>query len=303
MKRLQADGSLERRALVLETELGRLLAVMSREGSTLSPVLRDGWDATPLGRVLARDDMLVTDHHVALLGHVTPTELRTRLTSTDAANGFGNRFLWLAVRRQRLVPFPQSPKRLVQGIWPPLARALALAQERGVMDWTPDAAVAWEAFYAEHVSRPRIGLLGALTSRAEAQVTRLALIYALSDGAPVVDVPHLAAARAVWDYAEASTRHIFGDSTGNRHADYLLRLLRHEDDGLDWKTAKSELGVRTGAELQEAVDLLEAVGAVVVELVGRPGGGRRRRVVRLAEGAKGAKGAKETAPAHREGQE
>ena len=30
---------------------------------------------------------------------------------TDAANGFGNRFIWLAVRRTRLVPFPMSPGR------------------------------------------------------------------------------------------------------------------------------------------------------------------------------------------------
>jgi hypothetical protein len=293
MKRLRADGATENRALVLETELGRLLAVMNREGSTLSPILRDGWDGTPLGRVLARDDMLVEDHHVALLGHITPRELRAKLTSTDAANGFGNRFLWMTVRRQRLVPFPQAPDGLVRGIWPPLARAVAHAQEQRVIDWTPAAADTWEAFYAEHVSRPRLGLIGALTARAEAQVTRLALIYALADGADAVDAPHLAAAREVWRYAEASARHIFGDSTGSRHADVLLRWLRAGDE-YTWKDAKQALGLRTAADLEEVVELL--VSADLAELVERPrpDGGRPARVIR----AKGAKGAKDAAPAH-----
>jgi hypothetical protein len=46
---LKRNEGTEHRALVLETELGRLLSVMAREGSTLSPTLRDA-----LGRRTAR---------------------------------------------------------------------------------------------------------------------------------------------------------------------------------------------------------------------------------------------------------
>jgi len=94
------------RALIFESEFARLLAVMGREGSTLSATIRDGWDGVPLGRFLARESSIVLRHHVGLVGHVTSVELRTRLTGTDAANGYGNRHLWLAVRRTRLLPFP-----------------------------------------------------------------------------------------------------------------------------------------------------------------------------------------------------
>lgn len=37
---------------------------------------------------------------------------------------------------------------------------------------------------------------------------------------------HLAAAEAVWDCAERSTRYLFGDSTGDPLADYIRGYLR-----------------------------------------------------------------------------
>jgi len=72
----------------------------------------------------------------------------------------------------------------------------------------------WTGIYtALAVGAP--GLLGEITNRAEAQVIRLALIYALLDRARQIDVVHLDAALAVWRFCEASARHIFGDTQGN----------------------------------------------------------------------------------------
>ena len=51
---------------------------------------------------------------------------------------------------------------------------------------------------------------------------RLALIYALLDCSPQIEVPHLAAALAVWDFCDRSTRFIFGESVGDRVADRIL---------------------------------------------------------------------------------
>jgi hypothetical protein len=117
-------------------------------------------------------------------------------------------------------------------------------------------------------------------ARAEAQVVRLALVYALLDRSPVVDTPHLAAATALWRYAERSAAHVFGRSTGNRHADALLRILR--DGPLGREAAKRELGIRTAADLQDAIDLLRQIGAVETVRVARAGGGRPAEVLRLA---------------------
>jgi hypothetical protein len=271
----------EPRALVMESEFGRLLTVMGREGSTLSPVVRDAWDGVPMGRVLAREQSIVHSHHVGVVAHVTPVELRAKLSGTDAANGFGNRFIWLAVRRTRLVPFPVSPIEHVDpGLFDAVGAAIAEAQAPGEVPWSPEASDAWEDVYLELSMRRPYGLLAAMTARTEAQIVRLALVYALLDRSPVIDVPHLRAARALWDYAERSVRHVFGDSTGDRHADALRAQLA--DGPLQWEDAKRALGVRSAAELESAVALLESLGIAERTKVRLATSKRPATVIRLA---------------------
>jgi hypothetical protein len=69
-------------------------------------------------------------------------------------------------------------------------------------------------------------LIGAILGRAEAQVMRLACLYALLDHSTVIHADHLLAALALWEYSEASARYIFGDALGDPIADELLRGLR-----------------------------------------------------------------------------
>jgi hypothetical protein len=93
---------------------------------------------------------------------------------------------------------------------------------------TEAAAKAWEAAYPE-LSADRPGLLGSVIARAEAQVIRLALVYALLDCTHRIDVVHLEAAMAVWAYCEESATRIFGDSLGDPVADEILIALRRSD--------------------------------------------------------------------------
>jgi hypothetical protein len=69
-------------------------------------------------------------------------------------------------------------------------------------------------------------------SRAEAQVTRLSLLYALLDESPTIRAEHLQAALALWEYCEASVRYIFGDAIGDPVADAILNALRSAAEGL-----------------------------------------------------------------------
>lgn len=249
----------EERALIIETEFGRLLRAMARDGSTLSPTVRDAWDGMPLGRFLSRGGILVRRHHVGALGHITPVELRERLTDVDAANGFGNRIVWVAVRRRQLVPFPVPPGRLVAPFVDRFASALAFAQKPAIVQFTPSARERWAAFY--RAIQPRPGITGALLARAEAHVARLALGYANLDRSSAIDLCHLQAAEALWAYSERSVVHIFGDSTGNRDADDILSVLE-AGDAHSKSELRSETGIRSGPRLQRAVDLLVEQGRV-----------------------------------------
>jgi hypothetical protein len=83
----------------------------------------------------------------------------------------------------------------------------------------------WREVY-EELSDGKPGLLGAVTSRAEAQVMRLACLYALLDCSQKIRRVHLEAALALWRYCEDSVRFIFGDSLGDPVADEILRALK-----------------------------------------------------------------------------
>lgn len=94
-----------------------------------------------------------------------------------------------------------------------------------------EARAIWHAVYAE-LSEGQSGMLGAITARAEAQVMRLALIYALLDMSAVISAAHLRAALAVWEYAEASAEYIFGSRMGDPAADSILDALKRNPNGL-----------------------------------------------------------------------
>ena len=97
-------GIVDKRLCVVEGEFASPLRVMTREGNTLSEVLRGAWDDGVLGSLTKNQRARATGAHVSLVGHITKDELLRYFDSTEAANGFGNRILWLRVQRSKLKP-------------------------------------------------------------------------------------------------------------------------------------------------------------------------------------------------------
>src|SRR4030095_14980348 len=77
---------------------------MAREGNTLSPVIRCAWDSGDLRTMVKNSPAKATGAHISIIGHITRDELRRLLTQTESANGFANRFCWLAVKRSKCLP-------------------------------------------------------------------------------------------------------------------------------------------------------------------------------------------------------
>jgi len=220
------EGVTDKRLLAYEAELASLLKVMSREGNTLSPVIRQAWDGGRLRTLTKNSPLKATDAHISMIGHITRTELLRRLTETEAANGFTNRFLWLLVRRSKLLPFGGEWFKVYKA---PLQRRLASALEFGngpmEITWGESAKRGWVNIYGP-LSEGKPGMFGAVTGRSEAQVMRLAALYAVLDESDEIEVQHLEAALALWEYAEASARNTFGHTTGDPLADDIVVALR-----------------------------------------------------------------------------
>ena len=220
----------DKRLLVSESEFTGILKVAGRDGSTLSEVIRKAWDTGDLHNPTKGNPGKATGAHISIIGHITRDELIRTLEETDKANGFANRFLWCCVRRARLLPEGGSLREddLIP-ISGKIAEALVFARGVEEMRRDPDARQVWRDEYAK-LSEGKPGMLGAITSRAEAQVTRLSLIYALLDKSAVVYPYHLRAALEVWRYCEDSARYIFGDSIGDRIADTIFAALRESGE-------------------------------------------------------------------------
>ncbi len=225
-------GVTDKRLLVQESEYASVLRVAGRDGNTLSALLRDAWDKGRLQTMTKNSAAKATGAHVSLIGHVTADELRRELSSTEAANGFANRFLWLCARRSK--ELPEGGSLQPEALYPlavRLSAAIDAARQTGELRRDDAARALWHDVYHD-LSEGEPGLAGAVTSRGEAQTMRLALLYALLDGSECIRRAHLVAALALWEYVQDSARYIFGDTLGDPIADDILRALRTRPDGM-----------------------------------------------------------------------
>jgi hypothetical protein len=255
-------GVTDKRLMIVEPEFAGALAVMERPGNTLSPVLRNAWDGLVLSTITKNSPLRATGAHISITAHITEDELRARLTRTDAASGFGNRFLYPLVKRSKFLPFGGSLEESeIKILSARLEETIKSARVGKQITMTQGAREHWEAVYKD-LSAAQSGLLGAVTARAEAQSVRLAMIYALIDGRTEIDVDHLKAALAIWEYCEASAARIFGQSLGDPVADEILRALQQAGaNGLTRTAIRDLFGRhRTGDRIGAALALLMTNG-------------------------------------------
>jgi hypothetical protein len=267
-------GEIDKRLLVFEAEFASVLKMVARDGNTLSPVVRCAWDGKPLQALTKNSPARATGAHIAIVGHVTRDELVRLLNATEAANGFLNRYLLFCVRRSKLLP---EGGRIDEIDWEPLLTrlraAIDTARRAGRLSFDEHARRRWWELYPQ-LTEPEAGLAGAVCARAEAHVVRLALLYALLDQAQQIQLPHLESALALWEYAAASARWVFGDSLGDPLADEIYRALLEEPDGLTRSQVRDLFSRnRRSKDIGQALDRLAASGRIHAERLhqrGRP---------------------------------
>ncbi|MBT9586058.1 DUF3987 domain-containing protein [bacterium] len=258
-----SEVSNRKRQLILEVEFAHVLKVQGREGSTLSPIMRTGWDGGPISNRTKFTSVTATGHHLSLIGHITGKELRDLTKGVEIANGNANRFIHVAVKRSQFLPeggalTDQDVVNLGRKLRACIERAKQLGQVPVIRD--QEAKWLWGQIYRD-LSEGLPGLSGSLLARGEAHVVRLSLLYALLDGSSMVRKEHLLAALAVWDYSVASVRYFFGDRLGNPLADNILSELRARQAGLT-RTEISKLlhGNKSSSDIGRALQFLEEQG-------------------------------------------
>lgn len=221
------QGVEDKRLFVIESEFASVLQVMGRDRSTLGAVLRNAWDGSPLGTMTRTSALRATGHHIAIAGHITAEELRGLLAERDALSGFGNRFIWVCVRRSKLLPLggAEDDNELL-ALADVLRQTIEAARAIGRITMNSQAVAAWVEIYGS-LATDEPGVIGGLLSRSEATIQRLAAIYAALDASPQITHRHLEAALALWKYVESSIRHVFGTAPKvlNKYKPMILAAL------------------------------------------------------------------------------
>lgn len=266
-------GEDDKRLLVIEPEMASVFMAAERAGSTLSATIRRAWDSPVLLSPMTKTARVeATDPHISLVCHITGEELNRVMSDTAAANGFANRFLWVCTRRSKCLPDGGAHVNIDE-MANRIRVAIERAQNLNELKRDDAARAIWHKVYAE-LSDGKPGLLGAVTSRAESQVMRLALIFAALDGSSAIRDVHLLAGLAIWTYCFESARWIFGDLLGDPLADEILAALRSRPEGMSLTEIRDHFGRnQKGAAIGQALAVLSEHGRAKPtkkETAGRP---------------------------------
>lgn len=180
-------------------------------------------------------------------------------------NGFANRFLVVCAKRARLLPDGGS---LTDNDFETLAEKLKLAidaaRKTSRMTRSEEARKLWREVYPK-LSGDRAGNFGAITSRAEAHVLRLSIIYAAMDGSSQIELAHLKAALECWRYCQDSALYIWGDFTQGGLAEKIrIALAGAGEQGLTRSQINGALGGRvTVKEFEPELQKMVSVGEII----------------------------------------
>ena len=286
----------DKRLLAFESELSGVFRKGSREGSSLTAVMRQAWETGDLRSLAKNAPDRATGAHVSIIGHIVPEEARRYLSESEVAGGLGNRFLWAFIRRSKELP---DGGRLAPEVLADLTQrtryAVDLACSIGEVKRDEEAGALFRTAYSG-LSKPTPGLLGAMLARGPAQVVRLSLLYALADRSLTVRRPHLEAALALWSYCADSVRYVFGEAMGDPTADRILSFLRTRGRTGAVKTEIHRLALKGhggAAKMNEALRTLEGAGLAHRRTDAVPADKPHRPAERWFAGANEAKQAEE----------
>jgi hypothetical protein len=275
-------GTEDKRLIVVEEELGSVMAAMMRRDSRLAGIIKDAWGGKRLA-IMTKEPYRASYSHVVIIGHVTPGEFRARVRKVDLVSGTWNRFLPVYVERRKLVALPNgmADTKLAE-YGKRFAHCIDRAMLKRGIGLDEQAAELWRReIYpqlAEAADDP--GPVADFIQRSAPYTRRLAALNAALDDRQTATIAHLRAAYAEVTYAAASARYALDGSPRDARLDKLLRAVTEAGiSGLD-RTQASALF--SGHAKRNELDALWRAAAARdgLEEVIEQTGGRPRTILR-----------------------
>lgn len=191
--------------LLYITELSALKANAVRKGtSTINDRLIEAWD-TPhrLENLSKGSPKAAVNPYLSIIAATQPGRLASGMTAEDIHSGFANRWLYIAGDGKPPIPRPPDLDRSrAWGMYLALYRQIERYPEGSSLRMDADASACWDAWYVRH-RQPRQWTEdeSAMRVRHADLIQKVALIYAVSEGADVIAPRHLEPAIALIDWS------------------------------------------------------------------------------------------------------
>ncbi len=278
-------GTLDKRLLVIETEMATVMAACGREGSKLPGILRQAWDGERLS-TMNRKRIVASSNHIAIIGHISPREFRAKIKDADMAGGTWNRYLPFYVERRRRIPLPKGLDEETQ--LPTLAKQLgeAVTSARGVgsVQLNLEASKLWaDELYEEFTEFDEDTAAADFVQRAAPYCRRIAALHTVLDGRALTTAEDLRAAAHLVRYSIASARYVLDPAPRDLKLDKLRRAVDEAGmAGLSLTDARNVFaGHITRDEMDNLIAMLTGDGSYIQEEIRT--GGRPRTVLRAAQ--------------------
>lgn len=280
-------GTMDKRLLIIETEMATVMAACSREGTKLPGILRQAWEGDRL-TILNRKRIVATLSHVAIIGHITPREFRARLRESDMAGGTWNRYLPLYVERRKLLPLPVGfDATELDTLAKELGVAIDRARSRGSVTLDDGATDLWrDQLYQEFTEFAEDTASADFVQRAAPYCRRIAALYAALDGRGMASADDLSAAAHLIRYSIASARYVLDPAPRDVNLDKLRRAVDESGlAGLDRTQARNVFsGKLPQSEMDDLITRLTADGTYTAETLKTAG--RPKTILRAARKAR-----------------
>ena len=226
------DGSIlekgydDKRVLIYEPEFAQVLTVAERVGNTLSTILRSGFDGEDL-RFLTKSSFHIkaTKPYLNIISHITKLELDKFFSDISTANGFGNRFMWIYVKKSKDLAMGGTDKiEDYQDEIRDLKLALEKVNDETDMDFDNSATRLWNQYYSK-LNQGGENIIGALAQRDKVHVRKIACINAIGNLRTQITVEDLELSLAIRDYMNESRRYLFGSKSGNPNDQKVINFL------------------------------------------------------------------------------
>jgi hypothetical protein len=237
------DDPVETRRIVLNAELSRVLKVVRKDGSILGDVLREAYDGLPLRHSAAQGKKraVSSNHHLSIVGSITPRELRALTEELSILNGFSNRYLYAWATMATTLAFGGSIDRsrvirLAREVENRLAVVDRLPEVNGTRSYgfATERSPLWKEFYdANRRGLSETPALEAVTGRQVSHAARVALVYAALDGHSSISDDHVRAGIAWADYSLGTVLKVFTTGPAGRAGQLLEAIREKGTDGLD----------------------------------------------------------------------